>query len=80
MSPSDERTWAGLAHFGGLLLGFLAPLIVMLVKGEQSPRVRAQAVEALNFQIAFMIYMFVATVTVIGIIMVRAFSVSAPRM
>jgi uncharacterized protein len=47
---SDEKTWALLAHFGGVL-GFIPPLIAFLVKGPQSPTVRAHAVAALNFQI-----------------------------
>ena len=49
----DEKTWVILAHIGGVLFGFLAPLIVMLVKGNESPTVRAHAVEALNFQITW---------------------------
>lgn len=72
MQPSDERTWMGLAHFGGLLLGFLAPLIVMLVKGNESQKVRESSVEALNFQISYMIYLLVSTILVfvlVGILM-----------
>ncbi|HEX6967523.1 MAG TPA: DUF4870 domain-containing protein [Micromonosporaceae bacterium] len=52
-ATSDEKTWALLAHFGGILLGFIAPLIAMLVKGNESQTVRAHAVEALNFQITW---------------------------
>ena len=62
LTPSDENTWCGLAHLGGIVLGFLAPLIVMLTKGNESPRVRAQAVEALNFQISVTLYAIVAGV------------------
>ncbi len=65
LAPSDENTWVALGHFGGIVLGFLAPLIVMLVKGNESPRVRAQAVEALNFQISMMIYMLISSILVI---------------
>lgn len=68
MTPSDENTWAALAHFGGIVLGFLAPLIVMLVKGPESPRVRSNAVEALNFQISIMIYMVISMILVIVLI------------
>jgi uncharacterized protein len=46
----DEKTWALIAHFGGIL-GFIPPLIAFLVKGPQSPTVRAHAAAALNFQI-----------------------------
>ena len=56
---NDEKTWALIAHFGGATvaflsggwLGWLAPLVAMLVKGNESPTVRAHAVAALNFQI-----------------------------
>jgi uncharacterized Tic20 family protein len=51
MRPDEERTWALLAHIGTIVLGFIAPLIVLLVKGNESPTVRAHAVESLNFQI-----------------------------
>jgi hypothetical protein len=47
--------WAMLGHLGGLLLGFIAPLIVMLVQGDKSAFVKRQSVEALNFQITLAI-------------------------
>jgi uncharacterized protein len=54
---TDERNWALAAHLGSFATGFflwlpfLFPLIVMLVKGPQSPYIRRHAVESLNFQI-----------------------------
>ncbi|MEO9222439.1 MAG: DUF4870 domain-containing protein, partial [Mycobacteriaceae bacterium] len=59
---SDEQTWSMLAHLGGIVLGFLAPLIVMLTKGNESPFTRRQAVEALNFQITVLIGYVIASV------------------
>jgi uncharacterized Tic20 family protein len=50
---SDEKTWALIAHFGGIIVGFLAGLVTLLAKGNESPTVRAHAVEALNFQITW---------------------------
>ncbi len=50
---SDEKTWALVAHFGGIVVGFIAPLVALLAKGNESPTVRAHAVEALNFQITW---------------------------
>ncbi len=47
---SEEKTWALIAHFGGII-GFIPALIAFLVKGPQSPTVRAHSVAALNFQI-----------------------------
>ena len=37
-------------------MGFLAPLLIMLTVGNQSPFVRRHAVESLNFQISLLIY------------------------
>jgi uncharacterized Tic20 family protein len=56
---AEEKTWALVAHFGGaagMLVtfgvgGWVAPLIVLLAKGKQSPEVRVHAVNALNFQL-----------------------------
>ncbi len=59
---SDETTWSMLSHLGGIVLGFLAPLIVMLTKGNESPYTKYNAVEALNFQITVIIGYVVASV------------------
>jgi uncharacterized Tic20 family protein len=50
---SDEKTWALIAHFGGIIVWFIAPLVALLAKGNESPTVRAHAVESLNFQITW---------------------------
>lgn len=63
VGSSQERTWAMAAHWSGLAvaivtagwLGPLGPLVVMLAQGKNSPRVRAAAIEALNFQITMAI-------------------------
>ena len=65
LSASDENVWAAAAHWSALLasvigLGFLGPLIVMLTQGTKSARVRANAVESLNFEITFIIAMLVS--------------------
>ena len=57
---SDEKTWALLAHFGGIVVGFIAGLVALLVKGNESATVRAHAIEALNFQITWGIAMIVS--------------------
>ncbi|MBZ4420896.1 DUF4870 domain-containing protein [Myxococcus sp. RHSTA-1-4] len=51
----DERNAALLAHIGGIILPILVPLFIMQGKGEKSAWVKAQAVEALNFQITVFI-------------------------
>jgi uncharacterized Tic20 family protein len=62
---SDEKTWALIAHFGGILVGFIAPLIALLAKGNESPTVKAHANEALNFHITWGIAMILSIVLAI---------------
>jgi len=64
-SASTDRNWASASHWGTLVaawlaMGFLAPLLIMLTVGNQSPFVRKHAVESLNFQISLLIYGAVA--------------------
>jgi uncharacterized Tic20 family protein len=68
LSPQDERTWSLLAHIGTIVLGFIAPLIVLLVQGEKSPMVRAHSVESLNFQITVTIGYIVSSILMVVLI------------
>jgi uncharacterized Tic20 family protein len=82
MSPSDEKTWAAVAHFSALAaslvgLAFLGPLIVYLVKRDESPFVRAHAASALNFQLSWLIWFillgvstFLLLIVLVGIVLV----------
>jgi hypothetical protein len=45
-----------------LFLGFVAPLIVLLVFGQRSAYVRAHAVESLNFNLSWLLYGIVAVI------------------
>jgi uncharacterized protein len=62
----EERTWAMLAHILPLpalsvFVGhILVPLIIWLLKREESPFIEDQAKEALNFQISYSLYSLVA--------------------
>jgi len=66
----EERNWAMGAHLGSIvagllsggLLAWLAPLIVMLTKGNESPFIRTHAVESLNFQITAVIVSIVGAI------------------
>jgi uncharacterized protein len=68
---NDEKTWALVAHFGGAagaLIGvgtggWVAPLVALVAKGNESPTVRANAVAALNFQILCSIVAIVGWIT-----------------
>ena len=72
--PADqERTWASAAHWSAIVaafvaLAFLGPLIVLLVKGNESVWVRRHAVESLNFQLSILVYGIVSAVLVLVLI------------
>jgi uncharacterized Tic20 family protein len=73
LPPDQERTWASAAHWSAIVaafvaLAFLGPLIVMLVKGNESVWVRRHAVESLNFQLSILIYGIVSAVLVLVLI------------
>jgi uncharacterized Tic20 family protein len=55
LSQSDERLWATLIHVGGILIGFISPLIGYLVLKDRSTFVREHSATALNFQITLAI-------------------------
>lgn len=72
--PSDrptswsERGWAFTAHLAGLFTSFIGPLLILLGVGKTSAYVRAQAAEALNWQISFILLnLLIATLTVFTI-------------
>jgi uncharacterized protein len=50
LSPADEKLWSTLAHIGNII-GFLPSLLIFLILGPRSPRVRTESREALNFVI-----------------------------
>ena len=56
----DARTFAMLAHLLGALLSFIGPLVIWLIKKDESPFVDDQGKEALNFQITLFIGHIVA--------------------
>lgn len=55
LSQSDERLWATLIHVGGIIIGFISPLIGYLVLKDRSSFVREHSRTALNFQITMAI-------------------------
>lgn len=50
-ATQDDKTMAMLAHLLGIVTGFVGPLIIWLIKKDQSPFVNDQGKEALNFEI-----------------------------
>lgn len=66
---SDEKTMAILSHILCILAGFLAPLVIYLVK-KDSPYITAHAKESLNFQLTMIIghiICFILWFVIIGI-------------
>jgi hypothetical protein len=63
---ADDRTWGMLAHLSALIatalstMGFIGPLIVWLIKKDQSKFVDYHGKESLNFQLNMLIYMLIA--------------------
>lgn len=62
LSEKDDRTFGMLAHLLGALTSFVGPLVIWLIKKEESPFVDDQGKESLNFQITVGIGYVVATV------------------
>ena len=54
--PSDDHTWALLAYLLALVASILAPLVIYLVKMNESRYVRYHAAQALNLGLTALIY------------------------
>lgn len=63
----EEKNLAMLSHAGGILTGFIIPLIVWKLKGKDSPFVEEHAKEAMNFELTLMLGDFVALLVMIAI-------------
>jgi uncharacterized Tic20 family protein len=63
----DEKTIAMLCHITGLI-SFIGPLIVWLLKKDESEFIDANGKQALNFQISIFIYSIVASMLIVLLI------------
>ena len=52
LTEAEDKQWASIAHFGGIL-GFLPSLIIFLIFKDRGARTRVEAKEALNWQITW---------------------------
>jgi uncharacterized Tic20 family protein len=69
-----------ISHLSFFVFGILGPIVIMLTKGKESPFVRDQAVEALNFHITIMIATFASFIlifVVIGFVLIFAVMICA---
>jgi len=64
---SEEKTMAILSHVLCIVAWFLPPLIIYLVKKDESSYVAAHAKESLNFQITMCLAVIVLAITIIGL-------------
>lgn len=74
----SDRLLAVLSHVLTLFFSFFAPLIIYLLKKDESPFVREHAKESLNFQITLFIAYVVSIlliVVVIGIFMLMVLGI-----
>ena len=67
---NDEKTIALLSHVLTIVASFLAPLIIYIVKKDESAFVSAHAKESLNFQITVALVIILLCITIIGILLV----------
>ncbi len=68
-----------LCHLLAIVTGFLGPLVIWLIKKDQSKFVDDQGKEALNFQITVLIAMLIAgatTLICIGVVLVPAVGIA----
>ncbi|RPD47446.1 MULTISPECIES: DUF4870 domain-containing protein [Chitinophagaceae] len=74
----SDRLLAVLSHVLTLFFSFVAPLIIYLIKKDESPFVREHAKESLNFQITLAIayiVSFILMIVLIGILMLMVIGV-----
>ena len=76
----DEKTVALLAHIGTFIGAWIVPLVIWLVKKDESDFIARHAKESLNFQISLMIYFvicMVLTFIIIGVFLAAAIGIAA---
>ncbi len=76
-STKEERTSAMLCHLLGLV-SVIGPLVLWLIKKDESPLVDDQGKESVNFQITVLIAYFVAGLTCflgVGVVLVPVISI-----
>lgn len=67
---SDEKTLAILSHILCVVvgLGFIPPLIIYLLKKDESAYVKAHSLESLNFQITLLLICLILIITIVGLL------------
>jgi uncharacterized Tic20 family protein len=74
----DEKLIAMLAHLITFVSSFIGPLVIYIVKKDESAFIADQAKEVLNFHISMLIYVIIAALSVliaIGIVLLPALGI-----
>lgn len=78
LRDENDNLWILFSHLSLLLgIGLLVPLIIYLVKKDESPDVAHHSREALNFHISITIYSLVCAVTCVGIFLIPVIGIAA---
>jgi uncharacterized Tic20 family protein len=81
MPPTaDERTWGMFSHAGFIIGGILVPLIIYLVKKNESRFVAQNAANALNWMLTLMLILVVMMILMFVVIGIAAATQSAAAM
>lgn len=79
MPSREERQWAMLSHLSAMLMyatvigGFIAPLVIWLLKRDEMPFVADQGRETLNFQITILLALIAAGILMFVLIGIPIF-------
>lgn len=71
-ASQDDKTMSVLSHVGAMLVSAIVPLIVFLIKKDDSPFVREHTRQSLNLQIMLIIAGFISsllTIVLIGFVL-----------
>ncbi|ANZ34511.1 DUF4870 domain-containing protein [Staphylococcus carnosus] len=78
--PKDDRTMAMVMWILSLFTSFIGPLIIWLMKKDESPFINQQGKNYLNYAISYAIYgvvSYILTLIIIGIIPLIAISIAS---
>lgn len=64
----DEKNIAMLSHVLTLFASFIPPLVIYLLKKDESEYIRDHAVESLNFQISLILYIILSCLLMLVLI------------
>jgi uncharacterized protein len=69
---SDERTFAILSHILAIFFWIIPPLVIYLIKKDESAWVTDHAKESLNFQLTWTLAAILLAISLVGIVVVWA--------